>query len=55
VQEIREIGRNTQGVRCINLDGDDRVTAVARVVSEEKDDVGGADEAAPAGTGDSTE
>ncbi|MCU0622571.1 MAG: DNA gyrase subunit A [Gemmatimonadaceae bacterium] len=49
VGEIREIGRNTQGVRCINLDGDDRVTAVARVVSDEKDNVAGVDEAAPAG------
>ena len=51
VGEIREIGRNTQGVRCINLDGDDRVTAVARVVSEEKDGVAGGEDVAPAGAG----
>jgi len=49
VKDIREIGRNTQGVRCIALTGDDRVTAVARVVSEDKDETG-ADDDVPAST-----
>ncbi|MBD3367443.1 MAG: hypothetical protein GF405_04625, partial [Candidatus Eisenbacteria bacterium] len=32
---ISIIGRNTQGVRVINLGKDDRVVDIARVVSEE--------------------
>lgn len=35
VSQIKVIGRNTQGVRLINLKGNDVVTDVARVVSEE--------------------
>jgi DNA gyrase subunit A len=32
VDEFREIGRNTQGVRILDLDGEgDRVVAVARL------------------------
>ncbi len=40
VDDIREIGRNTQGVRILDLDGDDdRVVAVARLAeSAERDD-----------------
>lgn len=38
LDELREIGRNTQGVRLIKLDDDDKVVAVERVVKEEKDD-----------------
>ncbi|MDH4098290.1 MAG: DNA gyrase subunit A [Nitrospira sp.] len=40
VDDIREIGRNTQGVRILDLDGDeDRVVAVARLVeSGERED-----------------
>ncbi|MCE5341240.1 MAG: DNA gyrase subunit A [Planctomycetaceae bacterium] len=38
LDELREIGRNTQGVRLIKLDEDDKVVAVERVVKEEKDD-----------------
>ena len=52
VREIRQSGRNTQGVKCIRLGGEDRVTAVARVVSEEKDGTEGADETATAPSGD---
>jgi DNA gyrase subunit A len=55
VREIRQSSRNTQGVKCIKLGGDDRVTAVARVVSEDKDEVEGADETAPTEAGDGTE
>ena len=42
VDDIREIGRNTQGVRILDLDGDDdRVVAVARLAeSAERDDTG---------------
>jgi DNA gyrase subunit A len=36
VDGIRVIGRNTQGVRLVNLDGGDSVVDVACVVSEEK-------------------
>jgi DNA gyrase subunit A len=44
VDGIRVIGRNTQGVRVMNLDSGDAVVDVARVVNE--------DEAAPNGTAD---
>ena len=40
LNELREIGRNTQGVRLIKLDTDDKVVAVERVVKEEKDESG---------------
>jgi len=43
VKTIKVIGRNTQGVRLINLDSGDKVTDVARVVKseeEEKEEVG---------------
>jgi DNA gyrase subunit A len=51
VNEIRQSGRNTQGVKCIKLTGDDQVTAVARVVSEDKETVEGAGDADPAPSG----
>jgi DNA gyrase subunit A len=38
VQGIREIGRNTQGVKLINLDEGDKLQAIAPVISEDKDD-----------------
>jgi DNA gyrase subunit A len=38
LDELREIGRNTQGVRLIKLDEDDKVVAVERVVKEEKEE-----------------
>jgi DNA gyrase subunit A len=34
VKDIREAGRNTQGVKLINLTGGDKLTAIARVVVE---------------------
>ncbi|HZQ48296.1 MAG TPA: DNA gyrase C-terminal beta-propeller domain-containing protein, partial [Verrucomicrobiae bacterium] len=37
VKDIREAGRNTQGVRLINLDESDKLQAVAPVISEEKE------------------
>jgi len=34
VNMIRETGRNTQGVKLINLNTSDKLTAIARVISE---------------------
>jgi len=34
VKDIREAGRNTQGVKLINLAENDKLTAIARVISE---------------------
>jgi DNA gyrase subunit A len=36
--EIRETGRNAQGVRLINLDDGDTVVDVTRVVSERQEE-----------------
>jgi DNA gyrase subunit A len=45
VGDIREIGRNTQGVRIIDLEGDeDRVVAVARLADSGERDEAGPDE-----------
>ena len=38
VKTIKVIGRNTQGVRLINLDSGDKVTDVARVVKSEEEE-----------------
>ncbi|MBA3344511.1 MAG: DNA gyrase subunit A [Gemmatimonadales bacterium] len=51
VDGIRVIGRNTQGVKVMNLDAGDTVVGVARVVKEDEagpGDVPGGDEVAPA-------
>ena len=39
VNNVREAGRNTQGVKLINLATGDKLTAIARVVSENEEDV----------------
>ena len=39
VSQVRVAGRNTQGVKLVNLDVKDVVTAVARVVPDDKDDI----------------
>ncbi len=54
VKGIRVAGRNTQGVKLVNLDSKDLVMAVARVVPEEEGEgeVGGADDGS--GDGDDT-
>jgi DNA gyrase subunit A len=46
VDDIREVGRNTQGVRVIELEGeDDRVVGVARLAeSSEREEVAGSEE-----------
>ena len=42
IGKIKVIGRNTQGVRLINLDSGDRVVDVARVIPEEEEAADGA-------------
>ena len=37
VKDIREAGRNTQGVKLINLTANDKLTAIARVISENEE------------------
>ena len=56
IDEIRVIGRATQGVRLVNLDDDDSVMDVARVIPEDPTEalavsVGAADGEAPEGQG----
>jgi DNA gyrase subunit A len=38
VKDIREAGRNTQGVKLINLDASDKLKAIAPVISEQQAD-----------------
>jgi DNA gyrase subunit A len=38
VKDIREAGRNTQGVKLIELEAADKLKAIAPVISEEKED-----------------
>jgi len=53
VSQVRVAGRNTQGVKMVNLEPKDIVTAVARVVPDDKDEVAvddiSGDGVAPAG------
>ncbi|HWJ22859.1 MAG TPA: DNA gyrase subunit A [Gemmatimonadaceae bacterium] len=51
VAEVRNTGRNAQGVRLVNLDDKDHVTAVARVVPEDKSAEGEEAEVEAAGVG----
>ena len=37
LDQIRSIGRNTQGVRLIKLKADDKLVAAAKIISEESD------------------
>jgi DNA gyrase subunit A len=39
VSDIREAGRNTQGVKLIDLEAPDKLQAIAPVISEEEEDV----------------
>ncbi|MCC6927808.1 MAG: DNA gyrase subunit A [Gemmatimonadaceae bacterium] len=49
VSQVRVAGRNTQGVKLVNLDGSDQVVAVARVIPDDKDETGeNGDAGAPA-------
>ena len=36
VEKLRVMGRATQGVKLINLKGDDTIAAVAKVIKEEE-------------------
>jgi DNA gyrase subunit A len=49
VDDIREAGRNTQGVKLIDLEGDDKLQAIAPVIDDEDDQEGesAASEVAP--------
>ena len=49
VSQVRVAGRNTQGVKLVNLDGADIVVAVARVIPEDDKEVEGTngDESTP--------
>jgi DNA gyrase subunit A len=39
VANLRVMGRATQGVRLINLKGNDSIAAVAKVVKEEEEEI----------------
>ena len=41
VKDIREAGRNTQGVKLINLDEADKLQAIAPVIAENEEEAGG--------------
>lgn len=51
VNGIREAGRNTQGVKLIDLDAGDKLQAIAKVIGEDKADAAGENQATdqPAG------
>ena len=51
VKNIRESGRNTQGVRLVNIDDNDSLTAIAPVVTVEQEEKAGEGEEEEAGTG----
>ena len=40
VADIRETGRNAQGVKLVDLDAGDKLKAIAPVISEEKEEIG---------------
>jgi DNA gyrase subunit A len=46
VKDIREAGRNTQGVKLIELEAGDKLQAIAPVIGEAQEDAAGADEPA---------
>jgi len=46
VSDIREAGRNTQGIKLIDLEAPDKLQAIAPVISEEKEEVNGESEPA---------
>ena len=48
VREIRLIGRNTQGVRIMNLNEGDKISSIAKVAREEAPEDGGESETSEA-------
>ena len=53
--QLRDIGRNTQGVRLIRLDSGDKLVAVARVVKEDKQPNGNGQASANSGNSDASD
>jgi DNA gyrase subunit A len=51
VKGIRVSGRNTQGVKLVNLDSNDLVMDVARVVPDDEGEITGDDTGEPVGVG----
>jgi DNA gyrase subunit A len=52
IESLRVMGRATQGVKLINLKGDDQIAAVAKVMKDEEsiEENDGTTEATPDGT-----
>jgi DNA gyrase subunit A len=38
--DVRAIGRATQGVKLIDIEGDDKVVSIARLVEKEEEEAG---------------
>ena len=49
VKDIREAGRNTMGVKLVNLDPGDKLQAIAPVISESQEESATANGDAPGG------
>jgi DNA gyrase subunit A len=47
VKDIRQAGRATQGVKLIDLEGDDKLQAIAPVISEQQEEAATEPEPAP--------
>ncbi|NOU30242.1 MAG: DNA gyrase subunit A [Polyangiaceae bacterium] len=47
VQEIREVGRNAQGVKIMSVDGDEKIVALERLAESAADEVPGGGESMP--------
>ncbi len=48
VQEIREVGRNAQGVKIMSVDGDEKIVALERLAESAVDEVPGGESMPPA-------
>jgi DNA gyrase subunit A len=53
VQEIREVGRNAQGVKIMSVEGDEKIVALERLAESAADDVPGGGESMPPAEGES--
>jgi DNA gyrase subunit A len=47
-KDIRTIGRATQGVRMIDIEGDDRAVSIARLAEKDEDEMNGGETPQPA-------
>ncbi len=52
VQEIREVGRNAQGVKIMSVDGDEKIVALERLAESAADEVPGGGESMPPAEGE---